>query len=60
VLAERTTAIAGTITLNDRPPSRNGTLEDWINLGVLAEVVSIGRVMSTVGGTGGPLCYVYV
>jgi tyrosinase len=57
---QRTSAIAGTITLNNSPPSRDGTLEDPIDLGVNAAVVSISSVMSTTGLTGGPLCYVYV
>ena len=57
---QRTTAIAGTITLNNNPPSRNGTLEDLIDLGVNADAITIGEVMSTTGITAGPLCYIYV
>ncbi|KAK5661052.1 hypothetical protein OQA88_12431 [Cercophora sp. LCS_1] len=58
----RTRALAGTITLNNTPPSRNGTLEDVLDMHVLGESFRIGEVMSTVGmgPDGGPLCYVYV
>ncbi|OIW22959.1 Di-copper centre-containing protein [Coniochaeta ligniaria NRRL 30616] len=56
---ERTRAIGGSISLLD-PTARNGTLEDVIDLGVNAEAITIEKVMSTVGLTGGPLCYVYV
>ncbi|KAK3387848.1 hypothetical protein B0H63DRAFT_542303 [Podospora didyma] len=59
-LRGRTNAIAGTITLNNNPPSRNGTLEDIVDLGVNAAPVELGDVMSTMGLAGGPLCYVYV
>ena len=53
----RVNAIAGTITLNKNPPSRNGTLEDVLDLGLNTTVLRIAEVMST---TGGVLCYVYV
>ncbi|MCJ1445378.1 MAG: hypothetical protein MMC23_005883 [Stictis urceolatum] len=53
----RLSAISGTITLDNMPPSRNGTLEDAIDLEVNAAQVKIGDVMSTVEG---PLCYIYV
>ena len=33
-LAARQYQLAGTITLNNNPPSRNGTLEDILNMGV--------------------------
>ncbi|KAH8880978.1 tyrosinase [Thozetella sp. PMI_491] len=56
----RTSAIGGTITLNNNPPSRNGTLDDIIDLAVNAAPITISKVMSTVGLTGGPLCYIYV
>jgi len=55
----RTRAIGGSIAFLD-PTARNGTLEDVIDLGVNAEAITIGEVMSTVGLGGGPLCYVYV
>jgi tyrosinase len=56
-LANRQNAIAGTITLLNNPPSRNGTLQDTINMGVNAPTVQIKDVMSTLAG---PLCYIYV
>ncbi|KAK1761507.1 hypothetical protein QBC47DRAFT_429064 [Echria macrotheca] len=55
----RTTAIGGTVTPNDTPPSQNGTIGDLLDLGILTAPLTIARVMSTVGLTGGPLCYVY-
>lgn len=56
---KRTRALAGSISLLD-PTARNGTLEDVIDLGVNAGAITIEKAMSTVGLTGGPLCYVYV
>ena len=56
-IANRQNAISGTITLNNSPPSRNGTLDDVIDLGVNAAPVAIGDIMSTVAG---PLCYIYI
>jgi len=57
-LAERQYAIAGTITLDNDPPSRNTTLEDIIELGVNApEGITIKDAMSTMAG---PFCYIYL
>jgi tyrosinase len=57
----RTKAIAGTITLFNTPPSRDGRLDDILDMGgVLGDSMEIEKVMSTVGMTGGPLCYIYV
>lgn len=56
----RTKAIGGTITLFNEPPSREGRLDDALEMGVLGDSMLIEKVMSTVGLTGGPLCYVYV
>ncbi|KAF8421832.1 tyrosinase central domain-containing protein [Tirmania nivea] len=47
-LRTRIETIAGTITINSRPPSRDGTLDDTINLGVIAPTVD------------GPFCYIYL
>ncbi|TDZ38838.1 Tyrosinase-like protein orsC [Colletotrichum spinosum] len=49
--------IAGTITINNRPASRDATVDDIINLGVTAENRVIGDLLNTIGGS--PLCYVY-
>ncbi|KAK5657423.1 hypothetical protein OQA88_2995, partial [Cercophora sp. LCS_1] len=56
----RTKAIGGTITIANQPPSREGRLDDVLDMGILTDSVVIEKVMSTVGLTGGPLCYVYV
>lgn len=56
--ARRTSAIGGAIVFLD-PTARNGTLDDIIDLGVNARPIAIGKTMSTVGLTGGPLCYIY-
>ena len=55
-LAARQYQLAGTITLNNSPPSRNGTLEDILNMGVNGPSVEIKDVMSTLDG---PLCYIF-
>lgn len=61
-LNKRLTAISGTITLNNVPPSRNGTLDDVIELSFNngAGETTVGDLMNTMGGLGGKLCYVYV
>ncbi|GAB7347301.1 hypothetical protein MBLNU459_g3384t1 [Dothideomycetes sp. NU459] len=56
-LKNRQNAIAGTITLNNNPASRNTTLSDVIELGVNAPGIAISTAMST---TAGPFCYIYV
>ena len=56
-IKNRQNAISGTITLNNSPPSRNGTLEDVIELGVNAPGMQIKDAMSTIAG---PFCYIYV
>ncbi|EKG19772.1 Tyrosinase [Macrophomina phaseolina MS6] len=52
----RTHTIAGTITIEDIPPSRNGTLDDFIDLGVNAPPMQLRNALST---TEGPFCYIY-
>jgi tyrosinase len=56
-IAKRQYAVSGTITLNNDPPSRNGTLQDILDMGILGSTTTIGNVMST---TAGPLCYIYI
>lgn len=74
-LANRQNAIAGTITLNNSPPSRNTTLQDIVELGVNAEGIEIAELMNTMGkspllflplyqgliaiSADGPFCYIY-
>lgn len=50
-------ALSGTITFNDRPPSRNGSLDDINEFGFAAGPPRrIGDLLST---TSGPFCYIY-
>jgi tyrosinase len=56
-LTARKNAISATITLNNTPPSRNGTLDDWLEMGILGTGTEIKNTMFT---TGGPLCYIYI
>lgn len=56
-IKNRQNAIGDTITLNNSPPSRDGTLDDTVNLGVNAVDRKIGTLMST---TAGPFCYIYI
>jgi len=51
-------ALAGTVTVNNRPPSRDAVLGDRIDLGAVGvPVVTIGGAVDTLGG---PFCYTYV
>jgi len=55
---EQAGTIAGTITLNNNPPSRNTTLEDLVQTNYLdVEPTRIGDLIDTLGNT--PLCYIY-
>lgn len=56
---EQAKSVAGTITLFNRPPSRNATLEDIIFMNYLdVDDVEIGDLMNTLSGE--PLCYIYL
>lgn len=49
--------ISGSITFGNRPPSRNATLDDPIELPFLGvEIETIGSLLDTLDG---PYCYVY-
>lgn len=51
-------ALAGTVTVNNSPPSRNATLDDGIDLGFVGVPgITIREAVFTLGG---PFCYVYV
>lgn len=50
--------VAGTLTLQNRPPTRDATVEEPLEMGVNGETVRIKDVLDTMGGS--PLCYVYV
>jgi tyrosinase len=50
--------VAGTLTLSNRPPSRNATVEDVVLMKYLGlEAREIKELLSTVDG---PFCYVYL
>ncbi|RYP73355.1 hypothetical protein DL770_007805 [Monosporascus sp. CRB-9-2] len=49
--------VAGTLTMMNRPPSRNGTLDDVLDLEPLGEAYTLGEMLDTVGGS--PFCFVY-
>ncbi|KAK1462392.1 tyrosinase central domain-containing protein [Colletotrichum cuscutae] len=51
--------IFGTVTMQNIPPSRNGTLDDLVDLRPLAEPRKLRDLMSTIGIGGSPFCYVY-
>ncbi|OJD18660.1 hypothetical protein AJ78_01356 [Emergomyces pasteurianus Ep9510] len=53
---ERRDAIYGTLSLANIPPTRNGTLDDIIDVGPLAPPIPVRDVMSTIDG---PFCYFY-
>ncbi|EGC43837.1 tyrosinase [Histoplasma capsulatum var. duboisii H88] len=55
-IEKRRNAIYGTLTLANIPPTRNGTLDDIIDVGPLAPPVPVREVMSTIDG---PFCYFY-
>jgi tyrosinase len=55
-LATRQNALAGTNTLFNFPPSANTTLDDLLDLGVLAPKMKIREAMST---RGEKWCYTY-
>lgn len=50
-------AIAGTRTFMNGPPSPDATIEDILNMGVVGESRAIKDVLST---TSGPFCYIYL
>jgi tyrosinase len=55
---EQAATIAGTITLSNRPPSRNATLDDVVQMNYLGlEARKIGDLLSVVDG---PFCYIYL
>lgn len=53
---ERRDVVAGTITINNNPPSGNATLDVAVNLGVLAEAYKSRDLSDTIAG---PFCYIY-
>ncbi|KAH7348468.1 hypothetical protein BKA65DRAFT_261082 [Rhexocercosporidium sp. MPI-PUGE-AT-0058] len=59
-LPARLKAVSGTITFANEPPSRNATLNDDVDLGLIAPPVKLGSLLNTMGGLGGEFCYIYV
>lgn len=51
------TALSGTNTFLDQPPSANTTMDDVLQYGWAGESLKIWDAMSTVAG---PFCYVYL
>jgi len=55
-------AVSGTLTIFNTPPSRNATLDDDIDLGYVrpGETKKLGDLLDTMGGNDGQFCYIYV
>ncbi|RYP66618.1 hypothetical protein DL771_007687 [Monosporascus sp. 5C6A] len=49
--------VAGTLTMLNMPPSRNGTLDDVVDLAPIDGAYTLGEMLDTVGGS--PFCFVY-
>ncbi|KAG9256690.1 uncharacterized protein F5Z01DRAFT_741998 [Emericellopsis atlantica] len=49
--------VAGTLTYMNIVPSRNGTVEDELDVGILGPHLKIKDTFNTLGGT--PYCYIY-
>jgi tyrosinase len=49
--------VTGTLTLTNKPPTRNATVDEPLVLGVNGETRKIRDMFDTLGDT--PLCYVY-
>lgn len=56
-LPSRLSEIAGGTTMGGFPPSKNGTLEDDIEYGVLGDKLKLKDALDTMAG---PFCYIYV
>lgn len=55
---EEANKVAGTLTLQNKPPTRNATIDEPLVMGVNGETLKIRDVFDTLSGA--PLCYVYV
>jgi tyrosinase len=49
-----------TLTFLNQPPTRNGTIEDTVDLGILGPAVKLSDLVDTLGGLDGKMCYLYV
>ena len=56
-IKNRQYAVSGTITFFNNPPSRNGTMDDTINLGPSGADITLRDAMHTLGGK---FCYIYI
>lgn len=50
--------VAGTMTLQNKPPSRDATVDDILEMGAVGDTHPIRDMLDTLGGT--PLCYMYL
>jgi tyrosinase len=55
-LTNRLFAVGGTHTVFNQPPSANTTLDEYLDMGVLAPALTIRNVSNTMDG---PFCYIY-
>lgn len=55
-IKERKYALYGTMTYENYPPSRNGTLDDVIDLRPIVDPITIREVMDVIDG---PYCFFY-
>jgi tyrosinase len=60
-LQTRHYVIAGTLTYNNTPPSREAELDDPLDISAvgLAGVLKMRNAVSALGGSGNPFCYIY-
>ncbi|KAI1815209.1 hypothetical protein GGS20DRAFT_354476 [Poronia punctata] len=54
---ENRQTMAGTITMMDQPPSRNGTLDDILDISPVGTPIAYRELLDTVSGE--PFCFVY-
>lgn len=52
----RTQEVSDTLTIKNEPASANGTLDTVVEMGYLADAMTIGELSSTIDG---PFCYIY-
>jgi tyrosinase len=55
---EEANKVAGTLTLQNKPPTRNATVEEPLDMGANGETLRIRDMLDTLAGA--PLCYIYV
>ncbi|EMD95855.1 hypothetical protein COCC4DRAFT_124481 [Bipolaris maydis ATCC 48331] len=50
--------VTGTLTLQNKPPTRNATIDEPLEMGINGATLKIRDMFNTLGGT--PLCYIYL